>query len=236
MQHVGYTQTSYCFFPPSPLIRRHPLTRSCQSAILASVSDGFFFFGKEDAASGNHLFPFCNPPLHGTFTCPAKAIVKSFFFLLPLRSNISVVQSIVLDRQLLELELGHLVTDNMACLFNFLLCNSVALKWVIINHRGCVHHVSCQSAAVLLCWRVCEDEGATVHYARKKNERTNRTGSNLNTWAVHVSLSCVCSPCVCESVYDYVYVWVVVNLLARVCVSRASAPRWLHISAAGGAA
>lgn len=43
--------------------------------------------------------------------------------MLPLRSNISVVQSIVLDRRLLELELGRLVTDNMACLFNFLFCD-----------------------------------------------------------------------------------------------------------------
>lgn len=86
------------------------------------------FFELEDAASGNHLFPFCNPPLSGTFTCRAKAIVTSFFFLLPLRSNISVVQSIVLDRQLLELELGHLVTDNTACLFNFLLRNGITLK------------------------------------------------------------------------------------------------------------
>ncbi len=97
-----------------------------QSGVLAAVSDGFFW--KRDAASGNHLFPFCNPPLRRTFTCPAKAIVKSFFFLLPLRSNISVVQSIVLDRQLLELELGHLVTDDIACLFNFLLRNGIALK------------------------------------------------------------------------------------------------------------
>lgn len=52
---------------------------------------------------------------------------QELFFLsllLPLASNISAVQSIVLDRQLLELELGHLVTDNTACLFNFLL-----LQW-----------------------------------------------------------------------------------------------------------
>lgn len=56
----------------------------------------------------------------------------------PLRSNISVVQSIALDRQLLELELGRLVTDNMACLFNFVSCNGVALKWLTINHHGCL--------------------------------------------------------------------------------------------------
>lgn len=59
--------------------------------------------------------------------------MKLFFlfflpFLPPLSSNISAVQSIVLDKQLLELELGHLVTDNTACLFNFLLRNGTVLK------------------------------------------------------------------------------------------------------------
>lgn len=158
-RHVYWTGKSYWGDKPFPtfpqeisfnVLKANSLsTGSLHCAIMASVSDiyiynFFFFFLREDAASGNHLFPFCNPPLHRTFTCPAKAIVKSFFFLLPLRSNISVVQSIVLDRQLLELELGHLVTDNIACLFNFLLCNGIALKWLIINHCGCVHHVSCQ--------------------------------------------------------------------------------------------
>lgn len=184
----------------------------------------FCFFWKEDAASGNHLFPFCNPPLHGTFTCPAKAIVKSFFFLLPLRSNISVVQSIVLDRQLLELELGHLVTDNMACLFNFLLCNSVALKWVIINHCGYVHHVSCQRAVqrfcvnVRVCVYVCErtTSNSTEQYVkRKKWKRTNRTGNNLSMCAIYVRMCwhgcfvnvCIHSQCVWVHLWCFISEW-----------------------------
>lgn len=48
-----------------------------------------------------------------------KAMVYSLLLLL-LRSNLSLVQSIVFDKQLLKLELCHLVTDNSACLRNFL--------------------------------------------------------------------------------------------------------------------
>lgn len=80
----------------------------------------------------------------------------------PLRSNISVVQSIALDRQLLELELGRLVTDNMACLFNFVSCNGVALKWLTINHHGCVHHVACQCHGEWQEQRACAREQALV--------------------------------------------------------------------------
>lgn len=87
-----------------------------------------FYFGRKPLLQEIICFLFAIHPSVGPSHAQQRQSLRASFFLLPLRSNISVVQSIVLDRQLLELELGHLVTDNMACLFNFLLGNSVAPK------------------------------------------------------------------------------------------------------------
>lgn len=68
---------------------------------------------------------------------PEKAMVYSLLLVL-LRSNLSFVQSAVFDKLLLKLELCHLVTDNPACLLNFLVffffSRAFAVKCLIINH------------------------------------------------------------------------------------------------------
>lgn len=89
--------------------------------------------------------------------------------MLPLRSNISVVQSIVLDRRLLELELGRLVTDNMACLFNFLFCDGNVSYYKSLPTR---------SSCVLSVWLDCV---CTVR-RRKTKGKQDDLKSSIYSW------------------------------------------------------
>lgn len=56
-----------------------------------------------------------------------KVMVYSLLLVL-LRSNLSLVQSIVFDRLLLKLELCYLVTDSPACLLNFLFSSTFSAE------------------------------------------------------------------------------------------------------------
>lgn len=144
----------------------------------------------------------------------------------------------------------------MACLFNFLLWNSVALKWVIINHSGFAHHVSCQGVVQCFCANVdvCgNDTERQYSMCKEKNER-GQIGQ-VTTW-VHVcklcqfvfAWACVCvfmfwicalTASVSESThaalhlsgYKHVMVYKCVRSPGCVC-SCASVHVWVHIAVA----
>lgn len=94
----------------------HPRLTDYQTA---SVSHGLF--GRKMLLQEIICFLFAVWPAVGPSQARQRQSLRASFFL-PLRSNISAGQSIVPDRQLLELELGRVVTANTACLFSFLLC------------------------------------------------------------------------------------------------------------------
>lgn len=121
----------------------------------ASVSDGLFG-GRKMPLQEIICFLFAARPAMGPSHTQQRQSLRAslFFFPLPLRSNISAGQSIVPDRQLLELELGRLVTDNTACLFSSFICKVGYYKsvWKRTSCRWCVCVMKCVNRRAFRTW------------------------------------------------------------------------------------